>query len=72
MVIGLQRVFEINFAENTWMIELGKLSLRAEKIIVKNFTATSVSMPYVKTILTQNNLYISSWDDDLVIERCSP
>lgn len=70
MVIGLQRVFEINFADDTWMIQLGKLGLRAEKIVVKNFTPTSVSVPYLKTILTQNNLYISSWEDDLIIERC--
>ncbi|MBA4150474.1 MAG: hypothetical protein H0X66_20375 [Verrucomicrobia bacterium] len=71
MVIGIQQIFEINFTDETWMIQLGKLSLRAEKIVLKNFAATSVSMPYVKAILTQNNLYISSWEDDLVIERCS-
>lgn len=70
MVIGLQRVFEINVADDRWMIQLGKISLRAEKIVLKNFTATPANMPYIKTILTQNNLYISSWEEDLILERC--
>ncbi|MFN7137872.1 MAG: hypothetical protein ACK4UN_00880 [Limisphaerales bacterium] len=69
MVTVLNRIFEINFQDDTWMIQLGKMSKNAECIILRNFAPNAASLPFIKAISSQNQLYISSWEDDLVLRR---
>lgn len=69
MAESINRIFEINFKDDTWMIQLGKVSRNAEKIVLRNFSPDSASLPFIRRISAEHNLYISSWEEDLVLER---
>lgn len=64
-----QEIQEIDYLDKHWMIQLAKQSRSAEKLVIKNFRPTSTSISFVKAISADNHLFISSWDDDLVLER---
>ena len=69
MNTALAQNCEVNFQSRYWMIELAKASRRAEKVIVRNFRPTSQNIGFVKAISNENHFFISSWDEDLVMER---
>jgi hypothetical protein len=60
---------EISFYSRNWMIDLGRLSRRAKKIIVRNFRPTSQSISFIKTLSNEKKLLVKSCDNDLVLER---
>ncbi len=61
--------FEINFVDRGWMIQLGKMSRYANRIVLKNFEHSVASRSFVMSISAETRLEVTSWDGDLVMER---
>jgi hypothetical protein len=62
-------VCEISYSDKNWMIKLGKLSRRAHRVIVKDFAPNCSSIGFVKAISCDNDLFVRSQGDDLVLEK---
>ncbi len=59
----------IRYLDKNWMIQLARASRTADKVIVKKCKATSMTMSFVRTVANDNGLGITTWDEDLVLEK---
>ena len=66
---ALMKPDEVNCAEANWMIQVGKLTNRLDRVVIKNFDGTPISLGFIKTLTSQNS-FVAYYDDcDLVLER---
>ena len=63
---------EINFLEDNWMIKLGQLTTLFDRVIVKNFQPTAISLGFVRAIISDHSLVVRADDENLVLEKKSP
>lgn len=64
-----KRTFEINFVDRGWMIELGRVSRRANEIVLRNFNPTAVDASFINRIISESNLEVVSSGEELVLKR---
>lgn len=63
---------EVNFFDENWMIKLGQLTTVFDRVVVKNFEPTSISIGFVRAIASDHGLIVRSFDVDLVLEKQFP
>ena len=59
----------VDGTKRNWMIELAQRVRGAERVIVTKFKPTSVNVGFVKSVCQDNQLFIRSWNDDLILEK---
>ena len=55
--------------DENWMIRLARVSREANRIIIQEFQATTLNLGFVRSVALENGFRISSWDEDLVMEK---
>lgn len=60
---------EIRGDADNWMVRLGLAARGATKVVVKNFSPTTFSLSFVRSLCSQNDMSATYLDGEVVLER---